>query len=513
MEEITIDGVPEQEFRRIIEAMLRHGEADEAARHLRTLVEPHCGSGKPLSGRFLQITSSDITLNGWGDLEESLNRYDRPEHPVSAISIMVSEPESRPQRPDEAGLLSPFVEVSFFSDEAYPFTEADRADLMDGYSSFGCEWAGDVEGIDHSIAIDGIDDLYGGLAALEARLFNMDVPPEADIAAGTVASCYLAVLIHQAVRDTIRKSSLPRPLCVMAGNNGTYPFFDAPVMSADEYIAKGKIVPLKHVSAPAPVEPDHVVAKASDEDAYEAGSLLGMSMGMSMAKPKKKMALVLADDDLNDNHDLMAEAEFMSMGGVASGLAPPPAPRVAFDFNPPQAWEQSPDDIFDDAGSFQELGAGAPPVDYNRSEPPAEPEPDGETEEAQERFILPSFEEPTVPEQPVRATQPGEAEIFVPTGRVPQGYEPQREPEYIDTGDHDVWGALTSRMPTTAPGAFGNKPEDAEPQQTPGQIPTTRGHSLRKAMITFEPVEEAVPESAFSKLLRMVKGWFGMGKL
>ncbi len=509
MEEITIDGVPEQEFRRIIEAMLRHGEADEAARHLRTLVEPHCGSGKALSGRFLQITSADITLNGWGDLDDSLNRYDRPEHPVSAISIMVSEPESRPQRPDEAGLLSPFVEVSFFSDEAYPFTEADRADLMDGYSSFGCEWAGDVEGIDHSIAIDGIDDLYGNLATLEARLFTMDVPPEADIAAGTIASCYLAVLIHQAVRDTIRKSSLPRPLCVMAGNSGTYPFFDAPVMSADEYIAKGKIAVLKHVSAPAPVEPDHVVAKASDEDAYEPGSLIGMSMGMSIAKPKKKMALVLADDDLNDNHDLMAEAEFMSMGGTASGLAPPPAPRVSFDYNAPQTWEQPNEDIFEDAGSFQEVDGVAPPVDYNRSEPPF----DELAPSDPEQIALPPRQEPASQQQPASALRPGEAEIFVPTGRVPQGYEPQVEPEYIDTGDHDVWGALTSRMPVTAPGAFGNKIEEAEaPQQTPGQIPTTRGHSLRKSMITFEPVVEEVPESAMSKLLKMVRGWFGMNK-
>ena len=74
------------------------------------------------------------------------------------------------------------------------------------------------------------------LVKLETRLLGSEDPGDEDIRAGTLGSCYLSVLIHQAVRETIRKQGLPRPLCVMAGTSGIYPFFDAPVMSSERAV-------------------------------------------------------------------------------------------------------------------------------------------------------------------------------------------------------------------------------------------------------------------------------------
>jgi len=47
-----------------------------------------------------------------------------------------------------------------------------------------------------------------------------------------VRACYLAVLIHQALREAVRQHGLPRPLCVLAACDGVYPFFDVDAVTA-----------------------------------------------------------------------------------------------------------------------------------------------------------------------------------------------------------------------------------------------------------------------------------------
>ena len=47
-------------------------------------------------------------------------------------------------------------------------SEAARSVLADGYSLYGCEWQGTFEPSDSSLPGEGIDDLYGAVAALDA---------------------------------------------------------------------------------------------------------------------------------------------------------------------------------------------------------------------------------------------------------------------------------------------------------------------------------------------------------
>ena len=116
MDSITIDGMEEMEFRRSIEAMLRHGQADDAADKLRTLLANYAGEGRILPGRFLSVTAQDLRLEGWDQLGEKLGEYDRPEVPMSAISIDILDPQGVGARPDAGGLLRPVIETSYFSD-------------------------------------------------------------------------------------------------------------------------------------------------------------------------------------------------------------------------------------------------------------------------------------------------------------------------------------------------------------------------------------------------------------
>jgi len=167
---ITIDGMEEMEFRRSIESMLRNGRADDAADKLKNLLADFAGEGRILPERFLSVTAHDIRLDGWDQLGDKLGEYDRPEVPMSAISIDILDPQGIGARPDSGGCLKPVMETSYFSDSAYPFSEAGREDLLDGYSSFGCEWQGNFENVDTVISVEGIDDLYGATVGLENKV-------------------------------------------------------------------------------------------------------------------------------------------------------------------------------------------------------------------------------------------------------------------------------------------------------------------------------------------------------
>lgn len=229
MTTIAIDGLSEEEFRRSIESGLRRGRADEAVAKLRELIEPFAGEGRILPGRFLTVDSADLVLVGWEGLKDRIRRYDRPGRLVSAMSIAFGWSGEDVPQPDAEGRVSPLVEVGYYNDDAYPFSRSGREDLLDGYSFHGCTWGDDCVGSDTALALEGISDLHGALAALEARLLASDEPDPDEICAGSLGACLLSALLYQAVADKVAEAGLPRPLCVMAGSNGVYPYFDAPV--------------------------------------------------------------------------------------------------------------------------------------------------------------------------------------------------------------------------------------------------------------------------------------------
>lgn len=230
METIAINGLDEEEFRRSIESKLRHGRARHAEDGLRALLEPYCGPGRILPERFLTVRTGDLAIGGWDSLGDSVRRHDRPGRPVTALAIAFAWPGEDPPQIDDEGRLSPLIEVSYYTDDAYPFSQSGRDDLLDGYSFHGCTWADDCEARDRALWLSGIDDLQGALVALEARLLASERPDDEEIRAGSLAACLLAVLLFEAVGERIERDGLPRPLCVMAGSNGVYPYFDAPVV-------------------------------------------------------------------------------------------------------------------------------------------------------------------------------------------------------------------------------------------------------------------------------------------
>ena len=319
MEIVTIDGMVEHDFRLSVEDMLRLDQVDEAVERLRGLLETCVVKNGSESGvlpaRFLQVTADYIEIGGWNRLADRLRDHDRARHPISAIGVTLADYRALGGPGIRGGRLAPFVKTFYFNDDGYPFSEATRADLLDGYSRDGFEWQGDYQATDATLSVRGIDDLYGAIVELEERLLASPDPGEAEIRAGTIGSCYVSVLIHQALRDTIRRKGLPRPLCVFAGCDGVYPFFDAPVIGSDQY-RPDPVADAEETGEPAFAPGDDDVDDGEDDLPGEA-SLLTM-----LARPRTKApVMVLCEQDAEESarYSEMAAAQRL---GMEHGHAP-----------------------------------------------------------------------------------------------------------------------------------------------------------------------------------------------
>ncbi len=462
-DEIIIDGLEEHAFRRSIESMLRHGRADEAADRLKTMLPDLAGTILP--ARLLEITSADLTFTGWDRIPAKLDEYGRGETPITAIGIGICDPQDSGAAPDEAGNLRPPLETTYYSDATYPFSQTDREDLLEGYSSFGCEWQGDHDRADHTLAIEGIDDIYGAIAALEAKVANSERPSSQDIRAGAVGACYLGVLVFQAVRDAVIRHGLPRPLAILLVNSDAYPFFDAPVLTCDEYLDNGEVQVVERISAAVSS------SRASEADAYEPeqlGSLIDIGISGAKAGARKKMALALEGDEaanpLGMADELVAEAAFNPAGFDYSRFMPQaPAPQdEAPDAEAPR-WQ---DDPYTPEREYP-VEASIPETDA-----PAREEADHDTQDYSgyaDSDLAPQTQWPEPAAwQPAREPEP-EPEI--------SHFQPEEPAETLAPAHEEV-----------------EEPAIAEEEA----FVQPAGHSLR-SRIRIAPIEEEVP-SAMDKL-------------
>lgn len=305
---ITLDGLGEEEFRRSIEMRLRRGLSGPAIERLRALIAPYAGPGGLLPERFLTVSADDFYFYGWESLADAVGRHDLPGRPVTALSIAFGWPGEEAPVPDADGRLPPCIEVGYYTDESFPFSQSARDDLLEGYSYHGCTWSGDVVAADNALSLGGIDDLNGALACLEADLLASEDPDEEGIRAGSLGACLLSALLFRAVELRIERDGLPRPLCVMAGSSGVYPYFDAPV-----------------------------VGMAEDErKAAEAAEALAANQGLpgpryssllltSIPRARKRAVLVL-EDGAADEARRIASLRGMAHGEAESPAAPAEEP-------------------------------------------------------------------------------------------------------------------------------------------------------------------------------------------
>lgn len=227
MQRAFADDTERRAFARRLEAMLREGEPDAALALVHQGLQAIADNGLPIVDIALGCDPRALVITGWDAVAATIASKEARGEPITALGIDFSCHGDIP--PDAAGHVAPYIETNYFADlTEIAFSTASRADILAGYSAYGSEWQGCFAEIDNAIAVEGLSALYGAVTAAGG---------DSDDAAGDahlLAACTNAILLHLAVRSAIAAGAVPRPMAVLVGSNEDFPFFDAPVVSADE---------------------------------------------------------------------------------------------------------------------------------------------------------------------------------------------------------------------------------------------------------------------------------------
>jgi hypothetical protein len=170
--------------------------------------------------RLCKATAApDVALEGWDDLLPILAEWEGP--PVTAITLGLTNPPDLVFGP--GGTHQPDLLLGLYSDEAYPFSRASKADLLAESGKECPAWAGAEEDVEFYCAIAGLDALNTALVHCKHRRFLRDGRDgvEGRAPGGYVeyvlGSWLLATRFLQATERAISDHGLPTGCRVIAG--------------------------------------------------------------------------------------------------------------------------------------------------------------------------------------------------------------------------------------------------------------------------------------------------------
>lgn len=225
-----------EQFLGNVESLMRRGQPDVAA----TLIEAQLmelNDGRHDIAKLAQATPvSAVRLIGWEVLDQTFRKIDRPDQPVTAMSIDISAPMALgAPDPERGNFREPDLETLYFTDSAFSFARAGRDEINHGYGRKAGVWRSAFEEAGAEVQVRGLGGIYGEVLAYQRRRELGELPSPADNDALVMGHAFVAVRLHQAIRAVIEGRGLPRAVTVLAGSNESYPFFDAPVYTRGEY--------------------------------------------------------------------------------------------------------------------------------------------------------------------------------------------------------------------------------------------------------------------------------------
>jgi hypothetical protein len=202
-----------------IEAMSNLLSAGRAAEADARLAAELAGFDGALARLCKATAAADVALEGWDDLLPILAEWEGP--PVTAITLGLTNP---PDLVFEAGgTHHPDLLLGLYSDEAYPFSRASKADLLAECGKECPAWAGAEEDVEFYCTISGLDALNTALIHCKHRRFLRDGRDGVDGRAPggyvefVLGSWLLATRFLQATERAISDHCLPTGCRVVAG--------------------------------------------------------------------------------------------------------------------------------------------------------------------------------------------------------------------------------------------------------------------------------------------------------
>jgi hypothetical protein len=163
--------------------------------------------------------AADVVLEGWDDLLPILAEWEGP--PVTAITLGLTNP---PDLVFEAGKThEPDLLLGLYSDEAFPFSGASRADLLAECGKEIPAWAGAEEDVEFYCTLSGLAELNTALINCKHRRFLRDGRDGVEGRAPggyveyVVGSWLLATRFLQATERAVAEHGLPAGCKLIAG--------------------------------------------------------------------------------------------------------------------------------------------------------------------------------------------------------------------------------------------------------------------------------------------------------
>jgi hypothetical protein len=164
-------------------------------------------------------TAADVVLEGWDDLLPILAEWEGP--PVTAITLGLTNP---PDLVFEAGKThEPDLLLGLYSDEAFPFSGASKADLLAECGKEIPAWAGAEEDVEFYCTLSGLAELNTALINCKHRRFLRDGRDGVEGRAPggyveyVVGSWLLATRFLQATERAVAEHGLPAGCKLIAG--------------------------------------------------------------------------------------------------------------------------------------------------------------------------------------------------------------------------------------------------------------------------------------------------------
>ncbi|AKM10388.1 hypothetical protein [Croceicoccus naphthovorans] len=219
-----------------VESLLRRGQPDVAAGLLEGQLGDLADDGDELARLCIKVPVSAVRITGWEQLAGKLEKLDRPGRPITAIGIDISAPFEMPELDDRHGnFYEPDLDTVYYTDSAFPFASASREMMMEEAQNAKAAWVGHFENVDATIGVRGLGGIYGEVLIAQKKCKDYDHKNAMEQDSAVIASAFIAVRLHQAIKATAEGRGMPRAACLMVGNNESFPYYDAPVMTRPEY--------------------------------------------------------------------------------------------------------------------------------------------------------------------------------------------------------------------------------------------------------------------------------------
>jgi hypothetical protein len=226
----------EREFDMRLAGLVRDGRHDDAERLLAAALAP---SPSLIAGICRGVRLSDVRFANWQNITLS---GARPGTRITAIGLDYSYAVEQATRGDAQPAS---IEVAWYSDGAFPFSTASRAELLAESASPTPRWMGAFDDIGEGPTITGLERLHFAITRHPDRYRSgplSDEPATPGFVDYKLATWWLALRWHQAVRRQLQLGTTPA-VPILVGTNEFEPFFNAvywPDAAARSQSAQGK---------------------------------------------------------------------------------------------------------------------------------------------------------------------------------------------------------------------------------------------------------------------------------